>query len=360
MRRLSFLLALSPLFWVGGPQNTPGRAIVDEAISVAAAPVTIQPDQPTRTRVGVLDLVAGWRLTSPSSQFGGWSSLFVDGDRVTTVNDGGALLRFRLGRFGHPVDARVDALPAGCGQSADKKTRDSESLVHGPSGEWWVGYEWRHAICRLSPDFTEATALSTPAAMRGWPRTSGPEAMVRLADGRFLVFAEGRRIGGALRPLVVFAGDPTAGDVQATTVSYRPPAGYSPTDAVQLPDGRVFVLNRRLSVPALFTAVIVAIEPAQLDPARLAAGSTVEGMAVARFEPPVLSDNYEGLAVTVEGGWPFLWMISDDNQLSWQRTYLLKFAIDPPAIAEPPATIRRPAQGRPTSPPAEPVPPAAP
>ena len=335
MRRLPTLLALASLQFVGGPQHSPGRPVVGDTITIRATPVTIQPDDPARTRVGHLELVAGWRLTSPSSQFGGWSGLYVDGSEVTAINDGGGLLRFRLGRFGHPVDARIDPLPQGCGQGVEKETRDSESLVRDPSGDWYVGYEWRHAICRLSPDFRTVVALNTPAAMREWPKTGGAEAMVRLADGRTLAFAEGKRVGGGTRPLVVFWGDPTLPGTPVTTMRYRPPSGYSPTDAVELPDGRVFVLNRRLSVPALFSAVIVAIDRAQLDPALLVEGATVEGTAVARFEPPVLSDNYEGMAVTVEDGRPQLWMISDDNQLSWQSTYLLKFAIDPPIVASP-------------------------
>lgn len=344
MRPVRTLVALAPLLFVGGAFKAADRAVVAEDITIAATPVTIQPNDPDRTRVGALDLVAGWKLTSRSWQFGGWSSLFVDGDRVTSVNDGGALLRFRLGRFGHPVDATIVPLPPGCGQQLDKTTRDSESLARGAGNQWYVGYEWRNAICRISPDFTRATALAAPPAMRDWPRTKGPEAMLRLADGRFLVFAENAPDGGDVRPLLVFGGDPTDPDARPAQIGYLSPAGYSPTDAVQLPDGRIFVLNRRFSIPELFSAVIVSV-----DPARIKSGATVTGTPIARFTPPVLSDNYEGLAVTVErgarserGAWgerTYLWMISDDNQLGWESTYLLKFAVDPRPrpSAKPPA-----------------------
>lgn len=332
------LIALAPLLLTGGPVGAPTRPIRVEAITIGATPVTIQPDDPARTRVGALNLVAGWRLTSASSQFGGWSTLSVEGRRVTTINDGGALLRFRLGRFGHPVEARIDRLPAGCGQGIDKTTRDTESLARGVAPDhrqggaaapWYIGYEWRNAICRVSADFSAATALARPAAMRDWSRTKGPEAMLRLADGRWLVFAEGAPRGTDVRELLVFAGDPTDPRAQPLRVGYLPPDGYSPTDAAQLPDGRILVLNRRFALPELFTTVVVALDPRAIRP-----GATVEGTPIARFAPPLLSDNFEGLAVTVEHGRPFVWLISDDNQLSWEATYLLKFAID--AATRPP------------------------
>jgi len=49
---------------------------------------------------------------------------------------------------------------------------------------------------------------------------------------------------------------------------------------------------------------------------------------IARFEPPVTSDNYEGLSVTIENGRPIIWIVSDDNYSLWQRTLLLKFALN--------------------------------
>ena len=55
----------------------------------------------------------------------------------------------------------------------------------------------------------------------------------------------------------------------------------------------------------------------------------IAGVPIARFAPPMLSDNFEGLAATVENGHPIVWLISDDNFMSWQGNYLLKLAIDP-------------------------------
>lgn len=315
------LIALISMM-VGGPRNTPLTPIYREYITIRSVPVTIEPANPARTRVGALNLVGGWRLSSLSAQFGGWSAVHIEGDRVTMLGDAGALLQFRLAKFGRAVDAQISPLPPGCARTKSKRDRDSESLARGPDG-WWIGYESRARICRVSPDWAQVAAVETPADMAAWPIAGGPEAMVRLSDGRFLVFAEDARDGGALRPLLLFEGDPTNFATRVTRLRYRPPVGYSPTDAAQLPDGRLLVLNRRFSATQLFTAVLVVIDPATLTVRR-----PVTGKPIARFAPPLLSDNYEGLAVTVERGQPVVWITSDDNFMGWEATYLLKFALD--------------------------------
>jgi hypothetical protein len=316
-------LALALMLFTGGPNAASLTPIYLDRPKIRSTPVTINPGDPAQVRVGALTLLAGWRLDSPSPEFGGWSALRVDGDRVTAIGDSGSILRLRLGRFGHATDARILPLPAGCGPVGDKHFRDSESLTGGP-GAWWVGYEWKSRICRLSDDMGRATALSAPSAMAEWPKSGGAEAMVRLRDGRFLVFAERARDESAVRPLLLFAGDPTDPETRLAQLRYRPPTGYSPTDAAELPDGRILVLNRRFSVLSLFTTMLVVIDPAQL-----ASAAPIEGKAVARFAPPLLSDNFEGLAATQENTRTIVWLISDDNSMSWQATYLLKFALDP-------------------------------
>lgn len=335
MRTLKILAAFLLVYVMGGPRSSSLTPIFAERVAIVSVPVALQPDDPSRMRAGQLTLIAGWKLSSVSSQFGGWSSLDVDGDRITAIGDYGSVLRFRLTRFGRAVDAQIDPLPAGCGRADDKRQRDSESLVRTPGG-WWVGYEVNNRLCKVAADFTQAQTLVYPKAMARWHRANGPEAMVRLADGRLLVFAERAR-GTALRPLVIFDGDPADAGTFVVTRTYLPPVGYSPTDAAQLPDGRILVLNRKFALADRFTSVLTIVDPGALD-----SDKPVSGPVIARFAPPALHDNFEGLAVTVENGRPIIWMLSDDNFMSWQETYLLKFALDPNTDAEtsPPAKTR--------------------
>ncbi len=329
MRRVRTFLAFLPLLVIGGARNATLAPIFHQDIPIVSVPVALQTDDPARTRVGRLTLLAGWQMSSRSSQFGGWSALSVEGDRVTAIGDYGSVLRFRMTRFGRAVDARIDPLPQGCGRQDDKRQRDSESLTRTADG-WWIGYEVDNRLCKVTPGFTRTLALRRPREMAMWHVLYGAEAIVRMADGRMLVFAERAPKGAAVRPLLVFSGDPAAPATSVTARSYEPPQGYNPTDATQLPDGRILVLNRRFGIADQFTSVLTAFDPAALDSSK-----PVVSTPVAALAPPTLHDNFEGLAVTVEDGRTVVWMISDDNFISWQKTYLLKFALDPSSAKTP-------------------------
>lgn len=319
---------------VGGPRSSSLAIVVPQSIRIVSTPVLLQPDDPRRTRVGKLTLLAGWKLASRSPQFGGWSALHIDGDRVTAIGDYGSVLRFRLTRFGRATDARIDPLPAGCGRMDDKRQRDSEALTAVADG-WWVGYEADNRLCKVAPDFSHTMSLQRPAVMDKWDGRYGAEAVLRLVDGRFLVFAERPPKGEARRPLLIFMGDPAVSGTLVRVKSYKPPEGYNPTDAAQLPDGSILVLNRRFGISGLFDSVLTIVGLAELDHERAVAGAVV-----ARLGAPTLHDNFEGLAVTVERDQPIVWMISDDNFLSWQETFLLKFVLDPIDGAKPPAPAK--------------------
>ena len=126
MRLFRTLAALLLICVMGGPRSATLVPIVPERIAITSTPVSLQPDDPLRTRAGRLTLLQGWKLTSRASQFGGWSALHIDGDRFTAIGDYGSVLRFRLTRFGRATEARIDPLPAGCGRVDDKRERDSE------------------------------------------------------------------------------------------------------------------------------------------------------------------------------------------------------------------------------------------
>jgi hypothetical protein len=122
----------------------------------------------------------------------------------------------------------------------------------------------------------------------------------------------------------LFDGDPAVPGTRATQFRYRPPAGYRVTDSAFLPDGRLLVLNRRFTLLGAFRVVLTIVRL----PERVTEGMMVTGEEIARFEPPVVTDNYEALSVTREEGRTILWIASDDNYFSLQRTLLLRFAFE--------------------------------
>lgn len=323
---LGALLLATVAVWLGVPGWTGDvrLPLLGERAVIRAERVAIDPADPARRRVGALTFLGGVRLTSPDPAFGGFSALDVQGGRFTLLSDGGNWVRFRLDARGRVSAPASGALPAGPKTGWRKQDRDSESLARDPlTGRWWVGFERANAIWRYDPGLTRDERAVRPAAMARWRDNGGPETMVRLRDGRFLVIAEERLKGAPPgREALLFAGDPTDG---RPPVRFRllPPPGFDPCDATELPDGRVVVLSRWWGLPLRFRSALTVIDPAAIRP-----GALIRGKEIARIAPPLHTENYEGIAAAVERGRTVLWLVSDDDQNRWEQTLLLKFRLD--------------------------------
>ncbi|GAA0735653.1 esterase-like activity of phytase family protein [Sphingomonas japonica] len=284
-------------------------------------------------RSGRLTYLNGWELHSNDPAFGGFGAIAVAGDRFTLLSDGGALVRFTLGGDGIARGVRFGALPNGPGSGWRKEHRDSESLAIDPAtGTAWAGFEPSEglpgSIWRYADGFDRALGHVEPEAMRGWPVNAGAETLVRLRSGQFVSLSE-RATERRKKPLraILFDRDPVRPDARAFGFFYRPPVPRSfPTDAAQLPDGNLVVLNRSASLKRWFRGNVAIVRRSDIRP-----GAIVAGTLVGRIAPPLPQDNYEGVAVTRERGDTILWIVSDDNESILQRSLLLKFRLEPPA-----------------------------
>ncbi|HEY5711465.1 MAG TPA: esterase-like activity of phytase family protein, partial [Allosphingosinicella sp.] len=212
-------------------------------------------------------------------------------------------------------------LEAGPGPRSRKVNRDTEAmLIRG--GEMWVAFEHHNMIWRYRRAGPAALSSARPPAMRSWPGNAGAEGLVRLGDGRFLVFGEGRDDDRPLGPAVLFAGDPSVPGTPATSISYRRAPGYRASDAALLPDGRILLLTRRFSAWQGWSARL-----AVADVTHLGAESVIEAREIAALQAPLTVDNMEALSVTREGARTIVWIASDDNFGALQRTLLLKFEL---------------------------------
>lgn len=319
---LSVVLLLLFLPSWSGDERLP---LLPERAHMRADPVTLHRDDAKRLRIGGLTFLGGVRLTSPATAFGGFSAMMVAGDQFTLLSDGGNIVSFRMGEDWQPRDLRFANLPDGPGRGWHKADRDSESLtVDAATGRLWVAFEDSNEIWRYAPGFARAEARHAPAAMREWPESSGAESMVRLRDGSFVLLSEGEA-GAAkgTRQGLWFAGDPVRRPQRGFRFDYRPPGGFRPTDIAELPDGRLAVLNRKVSLREGFTAAVTIVGRRSVRSGRI-----VSGREVARFAAPALHDNFEALAATREGRDTVLWIASDDNRSPFQQSLLLKFRLD--------------------------------
>ena len=327
MRRLARIFVFFLCILVGASDASQRDRLGRDA-RIIATPVALDPHDPARVRVGALTYLGGVHLSSPDRAFGGFSAMQVVGDRFLLVSDAGTVVRFRMDASFRISEPGFGDVTLGPETGQYKPDRDIESLTSDPAtGRIWLGYERENAIWRYDATLARAARFSHPPAMQDWSSNGGAEAMARLRDGRFVVISESTRPRGPLagtgRQALMFAGDPTEAPDRGFRFTYIPPAGFSPTDTAELPDGRLLVLNRRFAIPALFTAKLVLIDARAIRP-----GAAVQGREIAHFAAPLLHDNFEALAVTREGGDTILWMAADDNQQFWERSLLLTVRLE--------------------------------
>jgi hypothetical protein len=316
--RVAFLLAAWVLLATFAPPALQHREPPPPVTFVRFTPVALDVEDPGVTRLGRLVFLGGWALTSNDARVGGISALHVESGEALAMSDAGWRIRLPLPMGRAVVRARVSMVEEGPGPPGDKANRDIESLVvH--RGDAWIGYEQSNAIWRYDRTSFARRSSAEPPAMREWSDNAGPEAMVRLPDGRFLVFAEG---DGGDSEAALFAGDPAVAGTPALRLRFRPPEGYRITDAAMLPDGRLALLSRKVRLFDGFTArLTLASLPGPGERALIAAEEA------AAFEGRISRDNLEALSVTREGGRTILWIASDDNYNPFQRTLLMKFAL---------------------------------
>lgn len=317
--RLALAVLTAPLLATFAPPSLFSEPAPPARLSLSFKAVTLEEGNPRRRSVGKLLYLGGWAIRSNDGRFGGISAMHVQDARVTALSDAGWLFRFPLpGRGEEPLS--IMPLPEAPGLARVKGDRDVEAMaVHGRRA--WLAFEGRNAIWRYDLRDWTSGAAAAPPAMKNWPANEGSEAIVRLADGRFLVFAENQQRDGS-SAVLLFSGDPTSMDSKAELLRYLAPAGYKITDAALLPDGRILFLNRRVSVTDGISAKLtVASDPA------LMRGSILRGAELAHFEAPLTVDNMEALSVEKEDDRTVVWIGSDDNYIPLQRTLLLKFAL---------------------------------
>ena len=313
---------------LGGYLAPPSGA---EAIRVQAKTIVVDPEQPGRTRFGVLTLLSSFALIADDKRFGGLSgvALEADGRTLYAVSDRGYGLSARLshdqtGRLIGIEHWDITPLKTPIGQRVKGRMIDAEAVVRERDGAWLVAFENQHRIWRY-PSSPEAFAslpelVDTPRELSRAPRNGGVESMTRLPDGRLLVLTEKfRNADGSLKGWLISEG-------RAVGVSYIASDGFSPTDIAALSQGDVLVLERRFR-PASGVAIRLHFIPGD----RLQPGARLLGRELVSLHMPLVIDNFEGLAVREspqEG--ILLYFIADDNFNVFQQTLLFQFRLDLP------------------------------
>ncbi len=330
------LLLLLPYGLGALSSNASVAADAVQPVRLSTTPLPLNRDDPGQTRIGALAFLGAVQIRSTAEGFGGISGLRTDGrGQFLAVTDTGNWLAFRSVERGGRLVGLEGAVtapllgPEGLA-ATDKADGDAESLEWDPAtGAVTIGFEQDHRLvhyagidpARPATLARSAMRIERWAGMADWPRNGGAESFAVLAGGARLMIAEDPKQDNDHLALLE-----SGGEIRRLGIPGLPE--HRPTDAVALDATRVLVLHRRFNLSGQGAALtLIDLAPA------LAGAARVPSTELARWEAPVTLDNMEGLAIARSGSRLFLYIVSDDNLNSLQRTILMKFELILPAPA---------------------------
>jgi len=297
---------------------------IAEKIDVEATSIPFIDGAASQTKVGKLEYRGGLHLTSANRRFGGFSGLGIsaDGQRMVSVSDGGTSYSANLeydaagnlsGLTSHDLGALsdLDGSPV-----AGKRWSDAEAMSPGVEGEIIVAFERDHRLWRYDAGATAPRVLRPPAELGNMSPNDGIEALTLLNDGRLFAIAEGSPDEPSSVAWVSRRG---GWDV----LIYNADDGFRPTGAATMVNGDVLVLERYYTPRAG-----VRIRIKRINGDEIQAGAELTGELVAQMAPPMNVDNFEGIETRRDkAGRTLVYLISDDNFSSDQRTLLMMFEL---------------------------------
>jgi hypothetical protein len=317
--------------------DTPLAVPAPTTVPITTTVLPLNRDDPAQDQIGALKFRGAVQLRSTDPLFGGISGLragaaTADGVQLLGVSDtGNWLVLTTIERGGQLVGvgpATMAPIRQADGAAVHSKSEgDAEAVAWNPAdGSATIVYEQDHRLAHFTGiDPTHPASLAAIPTrierltqMAGWPANGGGEAMAILPDGTRIVISEQRmRPDGSHVALVTRNG-------QTRDIAIESVPDHSPTEAIALDATRILVLHRRFDLMGQGAALSLV----DLGPALAATPKNpLPGKLLARWQAPVLLDNMEGMALRRDGDRVFLYLVSDDNLSSLQRSLLMKFEL---------------------------------
>ncbi len=293
-------------------------------ITITATPVPLNPADVQQTQVDSLQFVAGFELTSPAPEWGGYSGMVLsdDGSRIIAVSDVGHWLLLELthddaGKLTGVGTAQIEPLLDEASQPiAGKEWSDAEAVAASSGGSYIVAFERNHRLWRYaSVDGIPgggAEAVAAPAGISALPENSGVEALLADDSGSLTLMAESGTANGASRG---WQGQGT----EWREFQIERSDGFEPTDLANAGKGWLALLERRYTQKDGPAARISLLPSIPSDGPQAA-----YTLAVLRL--PLSVDNFECIVVRPgPGNGRYIYLLSDNNHTPLQRTLLLQF-----------------------------------
>lgn len=306
-------------------------------IRLTALPVPLNPGAPSQTTVGNFRYAGGLAITSPdTARLHGQSDIRIGADGLSLQAQGDEGDRFEAtlvldasGRLTGLANGRIDRLTGPDGHLLSGKSHtDAEGLAFLPDGSRLVSFERDNRILHYRPGV--ATAETAPFPQAHFPANSGIEALTEFpmaGPGAYIAGGEGGgvwlcELATRCSPLPELLPLPVGSGLSA--LAYAPYPGHPDRPPILAVLQRAWdpILGARtvITLLRLDGALGTPLRPVVLDRLSLAS--------------PLTRDNFEGVALTQRpDGALRLYLLSDDNFQSNQRTLLMAFDWTPPAAA---------------------------
>jgi hypothetical protein len=279
-----------------------------------------------RKQFGALTLMGAFQLNSKDKRFGGLSGLSIGADgRLYAISDNGYWLSARVtktadGALADLIDWRIAPMLTPAKMPVTGQLADAEALSPTQNGSFLVAFEGRHRIWRYDAPphtFTSTpTPIAAPAELARAPSNGGLECLSELPDGRLLALAE--EFANPDRSFKGWIID----DNRFGQLSYMPAKGFRVADCAALGNGDILVLERRFIPFGSFRNRLTIIDAKMIQP-----GQKLSGKELLRIEAPLVTENFEGVAVQKTAQGTMIYLVSDDNYNPFQETLLLQFLL---------------------------------
>ena len=266
----------------------------------------------------------GVELNSTDPRFGGLSGLMVseDGSELLAISDrgwwvGGNLLYDNNKNLLGLNEVFILPMKSMPNKKRGKEyTLDAEALTKSGDGTFVVAFEREHRLWEYSGLFSSPRPIKVFDKIVQLPFNSGVEALVWLGPGILLGIAEG---GFSDQQ---FLGFQTHGN-EVFEFSYSHDNHFRPSDAVALDGGGVLILERGYTKALGVSARLMLLSSKEIE-----ASTTLTSQLLVDLDSPLPLDNFEGLAqITGRNRETLIYIISDNNYSSLQRTLLLMFEL---------------------------------
>ena len=271
-----------------------------------------------------LKFLSGLEITGNHPKFGGLSGLvlFPNFD-FFSVSDKGYWIKGKLDFNDELILKSLSNVTMGYLKDENnipfnhKSNSDAESIEIF-NDKFIISFERNHRVLSYDSLNNNSKTLINFEQLSDLPNNGGIESMSSLKDSSLLLLSED----------LVIENDKIVGyrfyDHKMEKLFFKKTGSYKPTDVASLPSGDLLLLERSFTPIKGASARISLIKFDDLF-----SKSLIEPIHLDTISPPMTVDNFEGISfLNLKNGGYHIFILSDDNYRSTQRTLLMQFYWD--------------------------------